>query len=172
MIRLKTPLTIEKIKSLKAKDEILLSGTIYGVRDAAHKRLAEAIHNNENLPFDLKDAVIFYVGPSPTPPGKNSGAIGPTTSERMDKFTEPLLKKGIRATIGKGDRSPQVKDLMKKYGSIYLTVAGGISALLASKIKEIKTIAYEDLGPEAVFKIKVKDFPLFVAYDLEGNDIF
>jgi len=172
MIRLKTPLTFEKIKNLKANDEILLSGIVYGARDAAHKRLVKAINDHEKLPFDLKDATIFYVGPSPTPPGKNSGAVGPTTSERMDKFTAPLLDKGICATIGKGDRSPQVKKLMKKYSSIYLTVPGGISAFLASKIKEIKPIAYEDLGPEAVFKIKVKDFPLFVAYDVEGNDIF
>lgn len=170
--KLETPLTVEKIKNLKAKDEILLSGTIYGARDAAHKRLTAAIENNEILPVDLQDKIIFYVGPSPTPPGKNSGAIGPTTSERMDRFTEPLLKKGLRATIGKGDRSRKVKDLMKKYGAIYLTVPGGISALLTSKIQEIKTIAYEDLGPEAVFEIRIKDFPLFVAYDLEGNDIF
>lgn len=171
-MKLKTPLTVEKIKNLKAKDEILLSGTIYGARDAAHKRLAKAIADNADLPVNLRNAVIFYVGPSPTPPGKKSGAAGPTTSERMDNFTEPLLKKGLRATIGKGDRSPQLKNLMKKYKAIYLTVPGGISALLASKIMEIKTIAYEDLGPEAVFEIKVKDFPLFVAYDLDGNDIF
>jgi len=172
LIKLETPITVEKIKKLKAKDEILLSGTIYGARDAAHKRLVKAINNNEVLPVDLKDATVFYVGPSPTPPGRKSGAVGPTTSERMDNFTEPLLKKGLRAMIGKGDRSSHVKDLMKKYQAIYLTVPGGISALLASKITEIKTIAYEDLGPEAVFEIKVRDFPLFVAYDLAGNDIF
>ncbi|MDD5658747.1 MAG: FumA C-terminus/TtdB family hydratase beta subunit, partial [Actinomycetota bacterium] len=150
----------------------LLSGIIYGARDAAHKRLLKAIENNEDLPIDLQDAVLFYVGPSPTPPNKKSGAVGPTTSERMDGFTEPLLKKGLRATIGKGDRNPQIKDLMRKYKTIYFTVPGGISALLASKIKEIKTVAYEDLGPEAIFEIKIKDFPLFVAYDLNGNDIF
>ena len=172
LYKLNTPLTIEKIKNIKAKDEILLSGTVYGARDAAHKRLINAIKNNEKLPFGLEDATIFYVGPSPTPPGKNSGAAGPTTSERMDKFLEPLLKKGLRATIGKGDRRQQAKDFLKKYNAIYMVTPGGISAFLASKILQIKPIAYEDLGPEAVFEIQVKDFPLFMAYDLEGNDIF
>jgi len=170
--KLETPLSVEKIKNIKAGDEILLSGEIYGARDAAHKRLAEAIKENRELPINLNNSVIFYVGPSPTPPGKKSGAVGPTTSARMDMFMEPLLKKGLRATIGKGDRSTQTKKLMKKYSSVYFIAPGGISALLASKIIEIEPIAYEDLGPEAVFKIKIKDFPLFAAYDLYGNDIF
>jgi len=170
--KLETPLSVEKIKNIKAGDEILLSGEIYGARDAAHKRFAEAIKENRELPINLNNSVIFYVGPSPTPPGKKSGAVGPTTSARMDMFMEPLLKKGLRATIGKGDRSTQTKKLMKKYSSVYFIAPGGISALLASKIIEIEPIAYEDLGPEAVFKIKIKDFPLFAAYDLYGNDIF
>jgi fumarate hydratase subunit beta len=170
--RLETPLSIEKIKNIKAGDEILLSGEIYGARDAAHKRFTETIKENKELPINLNDSVIFYVGPSPTAPGKKSGAVGPTTSARMDIFMEPLLKKGLRATIGKGDRSTQAKELMKKYSSVYLIAPGGISALLASKIIGIEPIAYEDLGPEAVFKIKIKDFPLFAAYDLYGNDIF
>jgi len=170
--KLKTPLSVGKIKNIRAGDEILLSGEIYGARDGAHKRFMSAISENKELPFNLNDAVIFYVGPSPTPPGKKSGSAGPTTSARMDMFMEPLLKKGLRATIGKGDRSMQAKELMKKYSSLYFIVPGGISALLASKIIEIKPIAYEDLGPEAVFKIKIKDFPLFAAYDLSGNDIF
>ena len=172
LYRLETPLSAEKIKNIKAGDEILLSGEVYGARDAAHKRFAEAIEKNRELPIDLNDSVIFYVGPSPTPPGRKSGAAGPTTSARMDIFMEPLLKKGLRATIGKGDRSIQAKKLMKKYSSVYFIAPGGISALLASKIIEIKPIAYEDLGPEAVFKIKIKDFPLFAAFDLYGNDIF
>jgi len=172
LYRLETPLSKEKIKNIRAGDEILLSGEIYGARDAAHKRFISAIKENKELPVNLNDSVIFYVGPSPTPPGKKSGAVGPTTSSRMDIFLEPLLKKGLRATIGKGDRSMQAKDLMKKYDSIYFIAPGGISALLSSKILEIKPVAYEDLGPEAVFKIKIKDFPLFVAYDLDGNDIF
>jgi fumarate hydratase subunit beta len=172
LYKLETPLTFEKIKSIKAGDEILLSGEIYGARDAAHKRFTQAIKENKGLPVDLNDSVIFYVGPSPTPPGKKSGAAGPTTSARMDMFMEPLLKKGLRATIGKGDRNLQTKKLMREYGSVYFIAPGGISALLASRITEIKPIAYEDLGPEAVFKIKIKDFPLFMAYDLCGNDIF
>ena len=170
--KLETPLTVEKIKNIKAGDEVLLSGEIYGARDAAHKRFVSAIKDNKKIPINLNDSVIFYVGPSPTPFGKVSGAVGPTTSARMDRFMEPLLKKGLRATIGKGDRSTKTKELMKKYNSIYFIAPGGISALLASKILEIKPIAYEDLGPEAVFKIKIKDFPLFAAYDLCGNDIF
>jgi fumarate hydratase subunit beta len=172
LYKLETPLSIEKIKNIKAGDEILLSGEIYGARDAAHKRFASSINENKELPVDLNNAVIFYVGPSPTPPGKKSGAAGPTTSARMDIFLEPLFKKGLRATVGKGDRSMQAKALMKKYNSVYFIAPGGISALLASKIVEIKPVAYEDLGPEAVFRIKIKDFPLFMAYDLSGNDIF
>ena len=172
LYKLETPLSVEKIKNIKAGDEVLLSGEIYGARDAAHKRFASAIKDNKKLPINLNDSVIFYVGPSTTPFGKKSGAVGPTTSERMYMFMEPLLKKGLRATIGKGDRSTKTKELMKKYNSIYFIAPGGISALLASKILEIKTIAYEDLGPEAVFKIKIKDFPLFAAYDFCGNDIF
>ena len=170
--KLETPLSIEKIKNIKAGDEILLSGEIYGARDAAHKRFVSAIKENKEIPINLNNSVIFYVGPSPTPPGKKSGAVGPTTSARMDTFMEPLLKKGLRATIGKGDRSIQAKSLMKKYNSIYFIAPGGISALLASKILDITPIAYEDLGPEAVFRITVKDFPLFAAYDLYGTDIF
>ena len=172
LFKLETPLSIEKIKNIKAGDEILLSGEIFGARDAAHKRFATAIRENKKLPINLNDSVIFYVGPSPTSPGEDSGAVGPTTSARMDLFMEPLLKKGLRATIGKGDRSKEAKVLMKKYNSIYFIAPGGISALLASKILEIKPVAYEDLGPEAVFRIIVKDFPLFAAYDLYGNDIF
>jgi len=170
--KLETPLSVEKIKNIRTGDEILLSGEIYGARDAAHKRFAEAIKNNKELPISMEDAVIFYVGPSPTPPGKKSGSAGPTTSARMDIFMEPLLKKGLRATIGKGDRSIKAKELMKKYGAVYFIAPGGISALLASKITEIEPIAYKDLGPEAVFRIKIKDFPLFAAYDFCGNDIF
>ncbi len=171
-IKLKTPLTLEDISPLRAGDEVLLSGIIYGARDAAHKRLVKNIENNESLPFDPKGSVIFYVGPSPVPPGRKSGAVGPTTSSRMDSMTEPLLKKGLKGIIGKGDRSSAIRKIMEKHKSIYFVAPGGISAILASKIKNIKEIAYHDLGPEAVFEIEVKDFPLFVAYDIYGNSIF
>ncbi len=170
--RLSTPLTEEKIKKLKAGDIIYLSGTIFGARDAAHKRIVEAISCRKKLPFDLKDSTIFYVGPSPTPPGKKSGSIGPTTSARMDNLTEPLLKQGLKAMIGKGSRSNEIKELLKKYKSIYLVSIGGISAYLSTKVRTISTIAYSDLGAEAVHEIEVKDLPLFVAYDVYGGDIF
>ena len=171
-VKLDTPLTLEKIKNLKAGDELILNGIIYGARDAAHIRLIKEINENKKLPFEINNSTIFYVGPSPTKPNKKSGAIGPTTSSRMDNLTEPLLKRGLRAMIGKGDRSQKIKELMKKYGAIYLVTPGGISAYLSSKVEYIKEIAYKDLGPEAIFEIKVKEFPLFVAYDLYGNDIF
>jgi fumarate hydratase subunit beta len=170
--RLSTPLTEEKIKKLKAGDMIYLSGTIYGARDAAHRRITDAIKEGRKPPIELKDNTIFYVGPSPTPPGKKSGSIGPTTSARMDDLTEPLLKKGLRAMIGKGRRNERIKELLQKYRSVYLVSMGGISAYLSTKVKEIKTTAYSDLGAEAIYEIKVEDFPLFVAYDIYGGDIF
>src|SRR4030042_4880172 len=125
--RLSTPLIEEKIRKLKAGDIIYLSGTIFGARDAAHKRIIDTIKNKKKLPFDLKDKTIFYVGPSPTPPGKKSGSIGPTTSARMDNLTEPLLKQGLKAMIGKGRRSNRIKELLIKYKSVYLVSVGGIS---------------------------------------------
>jgi fumarate hydratase subunit beta len=170
--RLSTPLTGEKIKKLKAGDMVYLSGTIYGARDAAHRRITDSIKEGKRLPIKLKNNTIFYAGPSPAPPGKKSGSIGPTTSARMDDLTEPLLKKGLIAMIGKGRRSKRIKELLQKYRSVYLVSIGGISAYLSAKVKEIKTTAYSDLGAEAVYKIKVKDFPLFVAYDIYGGDIF
>jgi fumarate hydratase subunit beta len=170
--RLSTPFTDEKIKNLKAGDIVYLNGTILGARDAAHKRFIEAINSNKKLPVDLRDCAIFYVGPSPTPPGKKSGSIGPTTSSRMDNLTEPLLKQGLKATIGKGKRSNYIKELLKKYKAVYFVMIGGISAYLSTKVKNIKPIAYNDLGAEAVYEIEVKDLPLFVAYDIYGGDIF
>lgn len=170
--RIKTPLSTEDIKKLKSGDMVYLSGTIYGARDAAHKRMLKAIDEGVPLPIDLKDIVIFYVGPSPTPPGKNSGSIGPTTSVRMDGITEPLLEKGVRAMIGKGARSAGLKKMLPVYKAVYFIAIGGIASYLSSRVKAIKVIAYDDLGAEAIHKIEVKDFPLFVAYDIYGGDIF
>ncbi len=170
--RLKTPLAADKIKMLNAGDLVYLSGTVYSARDMAHNRIIKAIKNKQPLPMDLKSITIFYAGPSPTPPGKKSGSVGPTTSARMDGLTEPLLKKGVRALIGKGKRSDRLKGLLKKNKAIYLVSVGGISAYLASRVESIKAIAYEDLGAEAIYKIEVRDFPLFVAYDIHGGDIF
>ena len=170
--RLKTPLNAGNIKKLKSGDTVFLSGTIYGARDAAHKRMLKAIDEGARLPIDLKDIVIFYVGPSPTPPGKNSGSIGPTTSARMDGITEPLLARGVKAMIGKGARSAELKKMLPVYGAVYFMAIGGIASYLSSRVESIEVVAYDDLGAEAIHKIEVKDFPLFVAYDIYGGDIF
>ena len=172
VIKLTTPLTEDKIRKLKAGDEIYLSGTILGARDMAHRRIVEALRNGKTLPVNIQAETIFYVGPSPTPPGKVCGSIGPTTSARMDNLTEPLLKNGLRATIGKGKRSDSLKELLMKYKAVYLVAVGGIAALLSTKVKKIKRIGYKDLGVEAIYSISIKDFPLFVAYDIYGGDIF
>ncbi len=172
MTMINLPLSEDKIKDLKAGDMLLLNGIVYGARDMAHKRLISAIKNNGKLPIDLKDSTIFYVGPSPKPPGKNSGSLGPTTSIRMDNLSEPLFKKGLRATIGKGARSGNFRNLLKKYKSIYLITIGGIAAYLSTKVKSIKKIAYTDLGAEAIYKIELDKFPVFVAYDIYGGNIF
>jgi len=169
---LKTPLCTDKIKKLRFGDMLYLSGTIYGARDAAHKRMLKAIKDGKSLPMELKDITIFYVGPSPKPPGKKSGSIGPTTAARMDAITEPLLARGMKAMIGKGRRSEALKKMCKKYKSVYLIAIGGIAAYLSSKVSYIEAIAYEDLSAEAIYRIEVKDLPLFVAYDIYGGDIF
>ncbi len=169
---LKAPLSTDKIKKLRCGNMLYLSGIIYGARDAAHKRMLSAIKDGRSLPVELKDITIFYVGPSPTPPGKKSGSIGPTTAARMDAITEPLLARGMKAMIGKGRRSAILKKMCKKYKSVYLIAIGGIAAYLSLKVSHIEAIAYKDLGAEAVYRIEVKDLPLFVAYDIYGGDIF
>jgi fumarate hydratase subunit beta len=172
VIYMDTPLKEEKIKMLRSGDLVYLSGTIYGARDAAHKRMVDSINVGRPLPIKLKDATIFYVGPSPTPPGRRSGSIGPTTAARMDGLTKPLLELGLRAMIGKGKRSPYLKNMCSEYRAVYFSAPGGTAAYLSSKICSIESFAYRDLGAEAIYKIKVKDFPVFVAYDIYGGDIF
>lgn len=167
-----TPLTQEKLKDLKSGDSVLISGTIYTGRDAAHQRLVDAINNGEKLPFDPKDAIIYYVGPAPTKPGNVIGSAGPTTSYRMDDLTVPLLELGLTGMIGKGLRSQTVIDSMKLNGAIYFAAIGGAGALIANTIKECEIIAFEDLGPEAVRKLTVVDFPAVVVIDSEGNDLY
>jgi fumarate hydratase subunit beta len=169
---LKTPLSFDDIQKLKAGDIVSLSGLIFSARDAAHKRIVSAIKNGTKLPFEIQDQTIFYLGPSPTPPGKASGSIGPTTSARMDEFTEPLLEKGLKAAIGKGARSEKVRELFLKHGAVYFVACGGVGAYLAQKVLKIEPVAYLDLGPEAIYMLEVKDFPLIVAYDIHGGDIF
>ncbi|MCB2308266.1 Fe-S-containing hydro-lyase [Clostridium estertheticum] len=167
-----TPLTQEKLKDLKSGDSVLISGTMYTGRDAAHQRLVDAINNGEKLPFDPKDAVIYYVGPAPTKPGNVIGSAGPTTSYRMDDLTVPLLELGLTGMIGKGLRSKTVVDSMKKNGAIYFAAIGGAGALISKSIKECEIIAFEDLGPEAVRKLTVVDFPAVVVIDSEGNNLY
>ncbi|TCO70025.1 Fe-S-containing hydro-lyase [Marinisporobacter balticus] len=170
--RMSTPLTQEKVKDLKAGDTVLITGTIYTGRDAAHKRLIDTLNKGEELPFDAKDAIIYYVGPSPAKPGKPIGSAGPTTSYRMDDLTVPLLEKGLTGMIGKGVRNQTVIDGMKKNNAIYFAAIGGAAALIADSIKEAEIIAYEDLGPEAVRKLTVEDFPAVVVIDSEGNNLY
>ncbi|MBU3090655.1 Fe-S-containing hydro-lyase [Clostridium sp. CF011] len=167
-----TPLTQEKLKDLKSGDSVLISGTMYTGRDAAHQRLVDAINNGDELPFDPKDAIIYYVGPAPTKPGNVIGSAGPTTSYRMDDLTVPLLELGLTGMIGKGLRSQTVVDSMQKNGAIYFAAIGGAGALIANTIKECEIIAFEDLGPEAVRKLTVVDFPAVVIIDTKGNNLY
>ncbi len=170
--RITLPLTEDTIKSLKAGDNVLLSGTLYVARDAAHKRMVEQLDRGEPLPFDIKGQTIYYMGPTPAPPGRVIGAAGPTTSKRMDAYTPRLLAAGLKGMIGKGIRAPEVKDAMKKYGAIYLGAVGGAGALISKSIVKAEVIAYSDLGPEAVLKIEVKDFPATVIVDIYGTDLY
>lgn len=157
---------------LKCKDRVLLSGTVYTSRDAAHKRIVSAIENNEELPYSLKDAVIYYAGPTPAPQGLAVGACGPTTSGRMDPYAPKLLDLGVVAMIGKGERSQAVCDAVVRNKAVYLCAIGGAGALASKCIKECEVIAYDDLGCESVKKMTMKDFPLIVAVDCNGGNIY
>jgi fumarate hydratase subunit beta len=170
--KIHTPLTNEVIVSLHAGDMVLLSGEVYTARDVAHRRLYEALDKGERLPIDLKTAVIFYAAPAPTPPGKVIGSIGPTTSYRMDFFTPKLIENGLKGMIGKGNRSEEVVQAIKKHGAVYFGAIGGIAALTAQCVKKVELIAYEDLGPEAIRKLTIVDFPAIVINDAEGNDLY
>ena len=171
-IRLTTPLSAEMIARLRAGDRILLSGVVYTARDTAHKRLVQMLERGEKLPFDLDGQVIYYAGPSPTRPGEVIGSCGPTTSGRMDAYTPALLKAGIRATIGKGKRSPEVIRAMTQSGAVYLGVVGGVAALLARCVTSCEVIAFPELGPEAVRRLEVRDLPAFVVNDVTGRDLY
>ncbi len=169
---LTTPLTSEDTKQLVAGDTVLLNGTIYTARDAAHSRLVKLIEEGKELPFDLEGSVIYFVGPTPPKPGDPIGSAGPTTSYRMDSFSPTMLKNGSKGMIGKGGRSQEVKDACVKYDGIYFGATGGAGALLGKKIKSAEVIAYPELGPEAVRKITVEDFPVTVVNDTQGNDLY
>jgi len=170
--KLQPPLTDSVVRSLKAGDEVSLTGVIYTARDMAHKRLCQAIESGQRLPFELEGAIIYFVGPTPAQPGKVIGAAGPTTSSRMDAFSPKLIANGLRAMIGKGYRSDEVRDALKKYGAVHLSAIGGAGALLSKHIVSAEVIAYEDLGTEAIRKLKVVDFPAVVAYDAAGNSVY
>jgi fumarate hydratase subunit beta len=172
MINISTPLTEDVRKSLKAGDEVLLTGTILTARDAAHERLCGTLNKGKSLPLNLKDAIIYYCGPTPARPGRPIGSCGPTTSSRMDAFTPALISMGLGGMIGKGDRSDDVKKAIKKHKCVYFVATGGIGALLSTRVKSAKVILYNDLGPEAIHKLEVKDFPLLVGIDSKGNDIY
>ncbi len=163
---------LEKLAGLKAGDRILLNGVIYTARDAAHRRMAQALERGGELPFPLKGAVIFYAGPTPASEGRPAGSIGPTTAARMDPFTMPLLERGLKGAIGKGPRAPEVKEAFARFGAIYMVAVGGVAALLGSRVRASEPVAYPELGPEAISRLLVVEMPLFVAYDLQGGDIF
>ncbi len=169
---LKTPLTSEDTKKLKAGDVVYLSGVLYTARDAAHKRLVELLEKGEELPFDLEGSVIYFVGPTPPKPGDPIGSAGPTTSYRMDSYSPTMLAHGSKGMIGKGGRSQEVKDACVKYDGIYFGATGGAGALLGKRIKSAKVVAYPELGPEAVRRIEVEDFPVTVINDTYGNDLY
>ena len=171
-IHITTPLTDEIISNLKSGDEVLISGTIYTARDAAHKKLIDSINSGESLPFDIKNAIIYYVGPSPKKPGDVIGSAGPTTSYRMDAYTPTLLDLGLKGMIGKGSRNKNVVESIKKNHAVYFAAIGGAGALISSTIKSSEVKAYEELGPEAVHKLTVEDFPAIVVLDSSGNDLY
>ena len=169
---LQSPLTEVDVRTLKAGDEVLISGVVYTARDMAHKRLRETIEAGKKLPFELEGAIIYFVGPTPARPGRIIGAAGPTTSSRMDAFSPILIAHGLRAMIGKGYRDDRVRDALKKHGAMHLSTIGGAGALLSKHIISAEVIAYEDLGTEAIRKLQVVDFPAVVAYDCHGNSVY
>ncbi len=170
--KIQLPLTEEVARTLVAGDLVHLTGTLYTGRDAAHGRLVETLANGDELPFELKDAIIYYVGPAPHRPEQIIGSCGPTTSYRMDDLTIPLLERGLRGMIGKGSRSKAVREAMVTHGAIYFAAIGGAGALIAETVKSSETIAYEDLGTEAIRRLEVVDFPAIVVNDTFGADLY
>ena len=169
---IQSPISKEEIKNLKAGDYVYINGTIYTARDAAHKRMDDTLTKGEKLPLDIKDQIIYYMGPSPAREGRVIGSAGPTTASRMDKYAPRLLDLGLGAMIGKGKRSKEVLDAIVRNGSIYFAAVGGAGALLSKCIQKSEVIAYDDLGTEAIRKLEVKDFPVIVVVDAEGNNLY
>jgi fumarate hydratase subunit beta len=171
-IKIQAPFDKQSAKKLKAGDNVLISGTIIAARDAAHKALSEALARGEKLPVELENETIYYLGPSPAKPGQVIGAAGPTTSGRMDKYTPAILDLGVSGMVGKGYRSKDVVDSIKKNGVVYMVAIGGAGALIAKTIKKYEVLAYPELGPEAIARLTVEDFPAIVAIDSEGNNFY
>jgi fumarate hydratase subunit beta len=171
-IKIDAPIKQEQLDNLKAGDYVYITGTIYTARDAAHKRMYEAIQNNEELPMEMEGNIIYYMGPSPAREGRAIGSAGPTTASRMDKYAPTLLDLGLKGMIGKGKRSKEVLDAVVRNKSIYFAAVGGAGALLSKCIKESEVIAYDDLGTEAIRKLKVEDFPAIVVIDTKGNNLY
>ena len=170
--KIQTPLTRETARQLKAGDNVLITGTVYTARDAAHKKMVDTLDSGEQLPFDPAGQIIYYVGPSPTKPGNVIGSAGPTTSYRMDAYSPRMIAVGITGMIGKGEVGTGVVDAMKAHGAVYFSAVGGAAALIARSIKKADVIAYEDLGAEAVRKMEVEDFPAIVAQDAHGGNLY
>ena len=171
-VKIKAPLTREAAKQLRAGDSCLISGVIYTARDAAHKRLCELVAAGKELPMDVKDGIIYFVGPTPARPGQAIGSAGPTTSYRMDAYSPTLITQGLTGMIGKGKRGPEVVEAMKTHGAVYFGAIGGCGALLGKCIKKAEVIAYEDLGAEAIRRLEVEDFPAVVIIDSQGNNLY
>lgn len=169
---IEAPVSKDVLSKLRTGDNVYITGTIYTARDAAHKRMDETLNKGDELPVDLKGNVIYYMGPSPAREGKPIGSAGPTTASRMDKYTPRLLDLGLGAMIGKGKRSPEVHDAIVRNGSVYFAAIGGAGALLSKCIKESEVVAYDDLGTEAIRKLRVEDFPVFVVIDSTGDDLY
>lgn len=170
---LRTPLTEEAVRGLRAGDRVYLTGPLYTARDAAHKRLFSLLEQGEKLPLDLRGHVLYYVGPTPPRPGAVIGSAGPTTAGRMDPYTPALLSAtGLKAMIGKGRRGPEVKEALVRHGAVYMAAVGGVGALLARRIKRARVVLYEDLGPEAIHLLEVESFPVVVVNDTLGNDLY
>ena len=169
---LQAPISKEELKTLKSGDYVYITGTIYTARDAAHKRMYETLQNQENLPIDIQDQIIYYMGPSPAREGRPIGSAGPTTASRMDKYAPRLLDLGLRGMIGKGKRTEQVREAIVRNEAVYFAAVGGAGALLSKAILSSEVIAYEDLGTEAVRRLEVKNFPVIVVIDSEGNNLY
>ena len=171
-IRLETPLRLEDVEPLESGDVVRLYGLIYTARDAAHARMMEGVERGEPLPFDPEGQVIYYTGPAPARPGRPLGPAGPTTASRMDPYAPALIERGLRGMIGKGARSEEVQGAMRRHGCVYFGAVEGTAALLAERVKEAGVVAHEDLGPEAILRLLVEDFPLVVVNDLHGGDLY